>query len=129
MADSLEGGVPVHVAGTASGEIFAHAEAINGGRRWLLTARSRLPLLVRIEFEAVPEQVVETDIPHPGGRGYAPEHWQRVIELWREAQQVAPRAPLMWIARQTGRSEATVGRWLRTLRKRGLLTDTTEPSG
>jgi hypothetical protein len=115
----------VSVAGTGGlGEIQVCAEAIDDGRRWLVTLSSPRTLFVKTQFVAAAEEEAEAEIPVPGSRGYDMEHWQRVAELWRQAQLVAPRTPVMWIAREVGRSEATVGRWLRTLRKKGLLTDT-----
>jgi hypothetical protein len=115
----------ISVAGTGGlGEIQASAEAIDDGRAWLVRLVSPRTLFVRTEFPAAAEEEAEAEIPVPGSRGYDAAHWQRVVELWRQAQLVAPRTPVMWIAREVGRSEATVGRWLRTLRKKGLLTDT-----
>jgi hypothetical protein len=124
MADDPRTGIPVHVAGTADGVIHVDAEAINSGHRWLVIVKSPRTLLMRIEFEAQPEP--ETDVAVPGSRGYSPEHWQRIAELYREAQESTPRSPVGTVARQVGRSEATVGRWLRTMRKQGLLTDPSE---
>ena len=49
----------------------------------------------------------------PGPRGLDDDHWRAVLNLWDQAQRVAPRAPIRWMRAQwPGQpSDATMRRW------------------
>lgn len=46
---------------------------------------------------------------------------REVWDLWRQAQQVAPRAPVRWMLPQLGVSDATARRWVKQARERAAL--------
>lgn len=72
--------------------------------------------------------------PMRGRKGYPPEHWQRVADLYREAMTAQPRAPIPYIAKRlpmrvggelVDPHPATVARWVAKARSLGLLGDAT----
>lgn len=57
----------------------------------------------------------------PGPSGYSSEHYELVAEKYRQALEVAPRAPIPWLKGELHASEPTIRRWVQRARDRGLL--------
>jgi hypothetical protein len=67
-----------------------------------------------------------TDPPQrarPGRRGHPDEHFERIARAYLIAKRNYPKDPIRKLVKATGASEATVHRWLKTARDKGILKD------
>jgi hypothetical protein len=64
-----------------------------------------------------------------GPKGDDAERDRMVWDLYQQAMNVAPRAPVKWMTPQLGRSDATVRRWIGRARQRAAELGWPDPAG